>query len=42
MFVIDVIFSSEKHWASFDVGKHESADDGEADIRIATLDRSPL
>jgi len=40
--VIDVVFRYGKYWASFDVGVRESADDGEADIRIETHDRSPL
>ena len=42
MFVIDVIFRSGKYLVSLDVIEHESIDDGEADMRIATHDRSPL
>ena len=39
MFVIDVVFKSEKHWASFDVGEWESADD-DVNTRTATHDCS--
>ena len=42
VFVIDVIFRSEKHWRSFDVGEQGSADDGHTDMWIATHERSPL
>ena len=40
VFLIDVIFRFEKYWALFDIS--ESADDDEADMRIATHDCSPL
>ena len=40
VFMINVIFRSEKHWTSFDVGKVESSDDGDADTRTATHDHS--
>jgi len=42
VFVIDVVFRSEKYWGSFDVSERGSADDGDADMRIVTHDRSPL
>ena len=42
MFVIDVVFTSEKYWGSFDAGKRESADDGNADLRTATYNQSPM
>ena len=42
MFVIDLVFRCRKHWVSFDIGEWKSADDGEANMKIATHDRSPL
>ena len=42
MFVIDVVFRSEKYLGSFDVSQRGSADDGDADMRTTTHDRSPL
>ena len=40
MFVIYMVFRSEKNWGSFDAGECGSADDGDADMRTATHDRS--
>ena len=42
VFVIDVIFRSEKHWGSFDIGEWEFADDGNANMSNPTHDRIPL
>ena len=42
MFTIDVIFKSEKHWTSFDVGEREFVDDSDADIKVTIHDRSSL
>ena len=37
MFVIDVIFISQKHWTSFDVGERRSVDDDEAKMKTAAM-----
>ena len=40
--MINVVFRYRKNWRSFDAGKLGSADDDDADMRIATHDRSPM
>jgi len=42
VFVINLAFRFGKHWALFDVDDLEFVDDGEADMRTETHDRSPL
>jgi len=36
------VFRSGKNWGSFDVGELGSADNGDADMRIMTHDRSHM
>ena len=38
--MIDAEFRSEKYWRLFDIGERESADDGDADMKTATYNRS--
>ena len=42
MFIIDVVFISEKFWGSFDISELRSTDDGDTDLRTVTHDRSPM
>ena len=35
--MIDVVFKFEKYWVSFDVGKWESPDDDDGDMRTTIM-----
>jgi len=42
VFLIDVLFRSEKHWRPFDATERGSVDDNNADMKTVTYDRSPI